>query len=103
MPEGLSPLFDCLCHAIEENGRAFYWRRLTGTINFPPPRFLGTPSPLHGERVVSWVKFFTHALLDGDGALSFKLDPLLNAAGQSENHEAWINHAVGGGYDAPAS
>jgi hypothetical protein len=28
------------------------------------------------------------------GVLSFKLDRLLTAAGQSENHEPWINHAL---------
>jgi hypothetical protein len=57
--------------------KKLYWRRLTGTINFPPPRLLRIPSPLHNERIVSWVKFVTHALLDGDGALNFKSDPLL--------------------------
>jgi hypothetical protein len=70
--EGFFPLFGRLCHALEEDRRAFNWRRLTGTINFPPPRLLGIPSPLHHERIVSPVKFFTHAPLDGDGVLSFK-------------------------------
>jgi hypothetical protein len=42
------------------------------TINFPPLWFLGTPSPLHDERAVSWVKFFTHALLDGDWAATVR-------------------------------
>jgi len=71
-PEGLFPLFGCLGHALKKDGRAFYWRRLASTINFPPPGFLGSPSPLHDERIVRWVKFFTHELLDGDGPLNCK-------------------------------
>src|SRR5262249_62389602 len=43
-----------------------------GTINFPPPRLLGSPSPLHDERIVGWVKYFTHELLDGDGRVRFQ-------------------------------
>jgi hypothetical protein len=61
VPERLFPLFGCFCHAFEKYRRAFYWRRLAGTINFPPPRLLRTPSPLHDERIVSSVKLFTHA------------------------------------------
>ena len=56
----------------EKYRRAFYWRRLAGTINFPPPRLLRIPSPLHDERIVSWVKLFTHALLGGDGRVKFQ-------------------------------
>jgi hypothetical protein len=59
-PKRLFPLFGFLCHALEKDGRAFYWHRLTGTINFPPPRLLRIPSPLHDERIVSQVEFFTH-------------------------------------------
>jgi hypothetical protein len=72
VPERLFPLFGCLCHALEKDRRAFYWRRLTGTINFPPPGLLGSPSPLHDKRIVCWVKFFTHALLNGDGRIKFQ-------------------------------
>jgi hypothetical protein len=69
--------FDCLCHALEENGRAFYWRRFTGTINFPTPGLLGSPSSLHDERIIGWVKFFNHALSDGDGWFKFQTRPLI--------------------------
>src|SRR6516165_5444101 len=72
MPERLFPLFGCFCHILEKDRRALYWRRLAGTINFPPPRLLRTPSPLHDERIVSWVKSFTHALLDGNGRSKFQ-------------------------------
>jgi hypothetical protein len=34
-----------------------------GTINSPPPRVFGSPSPLHDERIVGWVKYLTHELL----------------------------------------
>jgi hypothetical protein len=73
VPERLFPLLGCLCHALEEDRRAFNWRRLTGTINFPPPRLLRSPSPLHDEPIVRWVKFFTHELLDGDGRVKFQI------------------------------
>jgi hypothetical protein len=33
---------------------------------------LRSPSPLHNERIVNWLKFFTHASLDGDGHLEFQ-------------------------------
>src|SRR5215471_18805033 len=65
-------LFGCLGHALKKDGRAFYWRRLAGTVNFPPPGLLGSPSPLHDERIVGWVKYFTHELLDGDGRVKFQ-------------------------------
>jgi hypothetical protein len=70
VPEGLFPLFGCLGHALKKHGRAFYWRRLTGIINFPPPGLLGSPSPLHDKRIVRWVKFFTHAACPPPRALS---------------------------------
>src|SRR5215469_7647215 len=72
MSEGLFPLFGCLGHALKKDARAFYWRRFAGTINFPPPGLLGSPSPLHDERIVGWVKYFTHELLDGDGRVKFQ-------------------------------
>src|SRR5262249_11133491 len=72
MSEGLFSLFGCLGHALKKDGRAFYWRRLAGTVNFPPPVLLGSPSPLHDERIVGWVKYFTHELLDGDGRVKFQ-------------------------------
>jgi hypothetical protein len=75
VPERLFPFFSCLCHALEKVRRAFYWRRLTGTINFPPPRLLRIPSPLHDERIVSWVKLLTHLLLDGNAHLKFQTRP----------------------------
>src|SRR5436309_2696482 len=37
-----------------------------------PPGPLGSPSPLHNERIVNWLKFFTQASLDGDGHLEFQ-------------------------------
>jgi len=46
---------------------------------FPTALFLGTSSSLHDERIVSWVKFFTHALLDGDGRVKFQTKPLDNS------------------------
>jgi hypothetical protein len=33
---------------------------------------LQSKSSLHDERPVSWVKFFTHALSDGDGRFKFQ-------------------------------
>jgi len=73
----LFPLFGCFCHAFEKYRRAFYRRRLAGTINFPPPRLLRIPPPLHDERIVSWVKLSTHALLDGNPRLKFQTRDVL--------------------------
>jgi hypothetical protein len=75
--EGFFPLFSRFGHALKKDKRAFYWRRLTGTINFPPPGLLGNPSPLHDKRIVRWVKFITHALLHGDGWFKFQTRPLI--------------------------
>ena len=47
-------------------------RMLAGTIDFPPPGFRRIPSPLHDERIIGWVKFFTHASLDGGGRPKFQ-------------------------------
>src|SRR5207237_450512 len=52
------------------------WRRFTCTINFPPPGLLGGPSSFHDERIVSWVKFFNHALSDGDERVQFQTRPV---------------------------
>ena len=71
------PFFGCLGHALKKDGRAFYWRRFTGTINFSPPGLLGSSSSLHDERIVRWVKFITHTLLHGDGRLKFQTGPLI--------------------------
>jgi hypothetical protein len=57
----------------KKNGRTFYWRGLAGTIDLPPPGLRRISSPLHDERIIAWVEFFTHARLDGDRALIFKL------------------------------
>ena len=70
------PRFGCFCHALETDRRAFDRRRLSGTINFPPPRLLRIPSPLHDKRIVRWVKFFTHVVLNGDGCFKFQTRPI---------------------------
>ena len=72
VPEGLFTLFDCFCHAFKTDGRALYWRRPTGTINLPPPGLREVPSPLHDERIVGRVKYYTHAHLDGGRRLKFQ-------------------------------
>ena len=70
--EGLFALLDCLCHALKKDGRALHRVMLAGTIDFPPPGFERIPSPLHDERIVGWIKLFTHASLDGGGRPKFQ-------------------------------
>ena len=53
-PSAFFPLFGRLCH------RHGFW---------------GIPSPLHDERIVSRVEFFTHASLDGNGRIRFQTRP----------------------------
>jgi hypothetical protein len=50
---------------------------------------LGGPSPLHDERIVRWVKFITHAFLDGDGSVKFQTRPIDNWLGYIEE-SAWF-------------
>lgn len=89
--EGFFPLFSRLGHALKKETRAFYWRRLAGTINFPPPRLLGSPSSLHDERIVSWVKFFNHALSDGDGRVNFQTRPVDSLLGPTARGDVGAN------------
>ena len=59
--EGFFPLFKPLSHALKKDGRALYRVILTGTIDLPAPGLGRIPSPLHDERKIGWVEFFTHA------------------------------------------
>jgi hypothetical protein len=70
--EGLFPLFGCLCHAFKKDGRALYRPQMTGTIDLPPPGLRRITSQLHDDRIVGWVKFFSHGPLNNDGRLKFQ-------------------------------
>ena len=78
---GLFPFSVRLCHAFKKDWRALYRPQTTGTIDLPSPWLRRVPSQLHDDRIVGWVKFFAHALLNGDGRLKFQRSPSLMTYG----------------------
>ena len=68
--EGLFPLAGRRCHAFKNDWRALFRHRFAGTVNLPSPWLRRVRSSLHGKRIISWVKFFTHASKNGGGRIN---------------------------------